>query len=107
MNNLKGSIIPCNIDIKCLLEPLNQLGNTLKNKIDRIIPIPRHQAVIYICQLAGQVLSVSRNNISTNETMVARKMIFNNACEFLKHVPAYILHVDLNGKFWEEIEKVI
>ena len=37
LNSLKGSIIPCNIDIKCLLEPLNQLGNALKNKIDRII----------------------------------------------------------------------
>jgi hypothetical protein len=34
-------------------------------------------------------------------------LLFNNACELAKAVPAYILRVSLEGRFWEEMEKVI
>ncbi|UCD01787.1 MAG: class I SAM-dependent methyltransferase family protein [Promethearchaeota archaeon] len=37
LNKLKGEIIPNNIDIKVLLDPKNQLGKSLYNKVDRII----------------------------------------------------------------------
>ncbi len=37
LNNLKGKIIPNNIDVKDLLEPKSQLGQLLYNKASRII----------------------------------------------------------------------
>jgi hypothetical protein len=35
------------------------------------------------------------------------KNIFNNAFEMAKVIPAYRLCISLNGRFWEEIEKVL
>lgn len=37
LNKIKGKIISNNLDVKILLDPLNKLGNSLKNSVDRII----------------------------------------------------------------------
>lgn len=34
-----------------------------------------------------------------------KNQMFNNACELSKSIPSFILKVDLQGKFWEEIDK--
>jgi hypothetical protein len=35
------------------------------------------------------------------------KIIFENICHLAKAVPSYRLSATLEGRFWEEIEKVI
>jgi len=43
LNKLKGKIIPCNFNIKDLLNPSNKIGKRLCGKIDRIIMnLPKH-----------------------------------------------------------------
>jgi tRNA (guanine37-N1)-methyltransferase len=37
LNKIKGKIFPHNVDVKTLVAPLNELGVSLQNKVDRII----------------------------------------------------------------------
>ncbi len=48
LNKLKGLILPYNIDIKELSKPMNNLGNKLKNKANRIIMNLPEKSIEYI-----------------------------------------------------------
>jgi SynChlorMet cassette protein ScmC len=36
-----------------------------------------------------------------------KKQLFLNACQISKAIPSFILRVDLHGRFWEELDKVL
>jgi SynChlorMet cassette protein ScmC len=36
-----------------------------------------------------------------------KKQLFLNACEMAKAIPSFILRVDLHGRFWEELDKIL
>lgn len=48
LNKLKGEILPHNIDVKDLTNSSNELGNYLKNSVDRIIMNLPEQSIYYI-----------------------------------------------------------
>lgn len=48
-----------------------------------------------------------KGNLNLKEEKVIRKKLFDNACQLAKAVPVFSLRVSLNGRFWENMEKVL
>ena len=76
-------------------------------KKDRIEFIGPGQASISIFQHSHQNTLRSFHDISKNETAQVRNKIMENACQAAKTIPAYILEAKKNGKFWEELDKIL
>jgi len=76
-------------------------------KSDEVIPIKQGKAAILINESAMQACAVGQLNLNKEDQTSLRTRIFSNSCELAKAIPAYILRVSLNGRFWEEIEKVL
>jgi len=74
---------------------------------DELIPIGQGQAAVLMYQSATQVSRRNWVNLSNKEMGFVRKKLFDNACELARTIPAYRLCVSLEGRFWEEIEKVL
>jgi SynChlorMet cassette protein ScmC len=78
-----------------------------QNETDAVLPIGDGQASILLTKSTMQLYNWRLLNFDCKEKTTRKKVLFNNACELAKTVPAYILRVSLEGRFWEEMEKVI
>lgn len=76
-------------------------------KTDEVIPIKQGQTAIFMIQSAMQVYYRSWRGLSNNQKIIFKKELFENATELAKSIPAYILRVSLNGRFWNKMEKVL
>jgi SynChlorMet cassette protein ScmC len=74
---------------------------------DEVIPLSVGQASVQMTRSVTQVLGKLWNNLPREEQKATMRDIFNNAFEMAKVVPAFRLRVSLDGRFWEEIEKVL
>lgn len=74
---------------------------------DEVIPLGRGEAAVFINQLATQICCRYWNNLDYEDLMSRKKKLFENATELAKAVPAFRLQVSLEGRFWEEMEKVL
>jgi SynChlorMet cassette protein ScmC len=74
---------------------------------DQVVAIGGGNAAALITQSASQIRSQDWFFLDPEEVRGQRKLLFDNACEMAKAIPAYILRVSLNGRFWEEMEKVL
>lgn len=73
---------------------------------DGIVPIGQGELTIKIAQSATQVFQKHWWKLGEGKKCAIRKKLFVNSCELAKKIPAYLLRVSLDGKFWNEIEKV-
>jgi len=87
--------------------PLSGIFFLEQSESDEVIPIASNQATLYISRSANEVFKRSRMCMNHEERMEQVIQVFNNACELAKAIPAFRLRVSLNGRFWEEIEKVL
>jgi len=74
---------------------------------DQVAPIGQGEAAAFINQTATQVCHRFWNNLSHDEVRARKKRLFKNACELAQAIPTFKLRVSLEGRFWEQIEKVI
>jgi SynChlorMet cassette protein ScmC len=74
---------------------------------DEVIPLGRGEAAVFINQLATQISCRYWNNLDHEDLMSRKTKLFENATELAKAVPAFRLQVSLEGRFWEEMEKVL
>jgi SynChlorMet cassette protein ScmC len=78
-----------------------------KSEKDQVAPIGQGEAAAFINQTATQVCHRFWNNLSNDEVKARKKRLFQNACELAQAIPTFKLRVSLEGRFWEQIEKVI
>jgi SynChlorMet cassette protein ScmC len=78
-----------------------------QSESDEVIPLSIGQASVQMTRSVTQVLGRLWNNLPREEQKTTMRDIFNNAFEIAKVVPAFRLRVSLDGRFWEEIEKVL
>jgi len=78
-----------------------------QSESDEVIPLSVGQASVQMTRSVTQVLGRLWNNLPREEQKITMRDIFNNAFEMAKVVPAFRLRVSLDGRFWEEIEKVL
>lgn len=87
--------------------PLSAIFFLEQSEIDEAIPLPLEQAPIFITRASTQVFSKTWPHQNRDELTIAMKIIFNNAFEMTKTIPTFRLRASLNGRFWEDIEKVL
>lgn len=74
---------------------------------DEIVPIGQGQAAVFTYQSALQVCSRNWKTLVKNEGLASKKDLFNNSSTLAQVIPAYILRVSLQGRFWEKMEMVL
>jgi len=74
---------------------------------DEVVPIGQGRAAVFINHSSTDVCRPIWRNLSNGEGRKLKKKNFGNACELARAIPAYILRVSLNGRFWNEMEKVL
>lgn len=76
-------------------------------KSDEVLPIGQGRAAAFINYLTADVSCTTLWNMSGEEKRQLKSKIFDNSCELTKTIPVYMLRISLNGRFWEEMEKVL
>jgi SynChlorMet cassette protein ScmC len=87
--------------------PLSGVFFIKKGKRDEIIPMGGGAAASCMYQSAQQVCLRSWRYFSPEDERAEKKKLFANACRLAQKIPAFTLHVSLQGQFWKEVEKVI
>lgn len=87
--------------------PLSAIFFLEQAEATEILTIGKGEAAALINQSTNQVCEKFwRPSDKATKTMQVKRL-FDNACEMAKKVPAYKLRASLNGRFWEEIERVL
>ena len=74
---------------------------------DETIPIGKGEAAACIMESASQVCHSFWRDIALGEKRSLKEKVFDNACGLATSIPAFKLRVSLNGRFWEEMERVL
>ncbi|MCM8775527.1 MAG: SynChlorMet cassette protein ScmC [Candidatus Omnitrophica bacterium] len=74
---------------------------------DKAEPVGRGQAAAFLTQSACQSMNRILMRLDKRKKRRLQQKIFENACRTASSAPAFILHVSLTGRFWEEIENVL
>ncbi|MFX1323563.1 MAG: class I SAM-dependent methyltransferase family protein [Promethearchaeota archaeon] len=101
LNKLVGKIIPYNMDIKDLLNPVNQLGRKLQNTVDRIIMnLPRNSidfanVACFLMKKSGGILHLynifEKPNSTTKALNIIKKELIELKWEIEKVVVSKIV----------------
>jgi SynChlorMet cassette protein ScmC len=87
--------------------PLSALFFLQQGTTDEAIPIGQGQASVLITESVVQIYQSIWRNLLQEEERRFKKKIFENACELAKGIPAFKLRVSLNGRFWDELDRVL
>jgi len=87
--------------------PLSAVFFINKGKKDEVIPMGGGEAAARMYQAAEQVCLRNWRYFSVEEERGEKEKLFANACRLAQKIPAFTLHVSLQGQFWKEVEKVI
>ena len=87
--------------------PLSALFFLEQGTTDEVIPVGQGQASVLITESATQVYQASLRNLVSEEERAIKEKIFENACALAGTMPAFRLRVSLEGRFWEEMERVL
>jgi SynChlorMet cassette protein ScmC len=87
--------------------PVSALFFIVQSEKDEVIPLPKYQVSALITNSAIQFFSKFYLFKPKKEYASIRRIIFDNASNMAKTIPAFKLCVSLNGRFWEKIEDVL
>lgn len=85
--------------------PLSAIFFIMKGEEDCADRLGTGQAAVLIQQSSEQVFEKGWHFLHKSKVVPRRIMLFCNITKLIKQVPAYTLKVNLNGRFWEEIER--
>ena len=72
---------------------------------DSLEPIGAGQTASLLTESARQI-NYWDHNIPAEEKIDFRLLRFETICKLSKAIPAYLLHISLNGNFWHELERI-
>jgi SynChlorMet cassette protein ScmC len=87
--------------------PLGAVFFLKQAPVDKATPIGQGEAAIYLGRSSNEVFSPFTRRLEASTARSLKARTFDNACRVAKSVPAFILEVSLEGRFWEEIERVL
>lgn len=74
---------------------------------DEAVSLGEGKAAVYMTESATQVCRKYWRRADDEYQRTFRRNLFVNASEIAKKIPAFRLRVNLHGRFWEEIERVL
>lgn len=87
--------------------PLRAIFVLEQGSPSRAEPLGPGHAVALLAELARQTSSNAIRAWQAGEVIAFNVGRFDNLCALVRAVPAYLLHVSLDGAFWEEMERVL
>ncbi|GBD96011.1 MAG TPA: SynChlorMet cassette protein ScmC [Nitrospirae bacterium] len=87
--------------------PLTAIFFIEQAESEEAVPIGQGQAAVFINRSSTEVCRPIWRNLNAEEEGEIKKKIFDNACKLARAVPAYILRLSRDGRFRDEIEKVL
>lgn len=78
-----------------------------QSDFDKVIRLGQGEAAVRVLQSAMQVWNGRGFHLDEEQKEALRRRCFENACELAQAVPAFLLCASLDGRFWEEMEKVL
>ena len=87
--------------------PLGAIFFLEQAEADEVTPVGQGQSAVLITQSAMEVYYPKWSSLDSERLRGVKKMLFENACELAKAVPAFRLRASLTGRFWEKIESVL
>jgi SynChlorMet cassette protein ScmC len=87
--------------------PVSALFFLEQSEEDEVIPLGKGEAAVLAQQLAIHVCYRYFTHLDHEQVRTRKEILFENACEIAKTIPAFKLRVSLTGRFWEKIEAVI
>jgi SynChlorMet cassette protein ScmC len=87
--------------------PLRAILILEQGEADQIDPLGSGHAVALLAELAQQTSKHLLRDWPVNEIGAFNLQCFENLCDLVRAVPAYLLYAKLDGAFWAEIERVL
>jgi len=88
--------------------PISAIFFLKKSQRDGVTPLSFSQSATLIYKLSLPPFYYRLfESIDQNECTIIKKLIFENAYEIAKDIPAFILEASLTGKFWEALDKAL
>jgi SynChlorMet cassette protein ScmC len=74
---------------------------------DRAVAIGAGQAALRLTESAMQICELLLRGLDAQKARRIRMLLFDNACQLVRSIPAFVLHASLHGAFWEEMERAL
>jgi SynChlorMet cassette protein ScmC len=87
--------------------PLRALFFLKQAEADKASAIGQGEAAIYVSRSASEILMPFIRRMGSEASRALQSRAFDNACRLAKAVPAFILEVSLEGRFWTEMDRVL
>ncbi len=87
--------------------PLAALFFLEQSPTDEAIPVGQGQASILVTESAEQICQAAWRNLIPEEERARKERLFENAGALARTLPAFRLRVNMEGRFWEEMERVL
>lgn len=85
--------------------PLSAIFFLKRSQEDEVNSLSFSQSASLIYKLSLPVFDRILGSIDQDEYTIIKKLIFENACDIAKDIPAFVLEASLKGKFWEAIDR--
>lgn len=87
--------------------PLSSIFFLEQSGTDAVTPMGRGEAAVFVYQSAMQVCYRYFAHLDYDQVRTRKGILFENACQLAKTVPAFKLRVSLRGRFWKKMESVL
>ena len=87
--------------------PLSAIFFLEQAEDNEVLPVGEGQTAIFVNQCATDICGPGWAYLDREEVRTLRKKLFDNACQLAKSIPVFTLRVSRDGRFWEEMEKVL
>ncbi|MDX1776133.1 MAG: SynChlorMet cassette protein ScmC [Desulfobulbales bacterium] len=88
--------------------PLQAIFLLARSEKDAVKKAGTGEAVCMINECTDQAWWPLANNFGDEQKRHCLNLLrFNNSCELAKAIPAYLLHLSRDGKFWNDIEMIL
>ncbi len=87
--------------------PISAIFFLKRSQKDEVNFLSFSQSASLIYKLSLPVFNRILGSIKQNECTIIRKLIFENACDIAKDIPAFILEASLKGEFWKAIDRAL
>lgn len=87
--------------------PLSAIFFLEQSGRDEVLPLSRADAALLINSSAMQVCNHFYRDSGAGERRAQAVKVFDNACKLAEKTPCFILRASKDGRFWEDIEKVL
>jgi SynChlorMet cassette protein ScmC len=86
--------------------PIGALFFLTRGQVDELILTGSGQAALLLSRSSLETCFKNWRNLNTEESRALKTQLFNNACEVVKRIPAFILRVSPSGEFWVLVEDI-